>query len=289
MIGRRAVVGLSLLSALLFCAFAAQSASAAKSTTTTFFTCVENGGAKDFKNAHCDPGVDDKTGKLYGHVAIAPDSGTTELAVTNAGVTESTKKSENWVFKSKVAGAKTTITCTTIKTAEKEGKSLTNIHNVTSEVEGKKLHTATGETVIDYSGCTVSELAKCIVTEPIRFETTITAVDGLGAGKNEMGLEFVGKGPEESFATFQYTNKGAEKCAVDKKSFTLKGSMTATSGPETGSAQTNNSAGSTLVFTPTGGMQKVKLGPETAEVTTINTLTMFGANGKPISMTTVTT
>ena len=103
-----------------------------------------------------------------------------------------------------------------------------------------------------------------------------------------MGLEFVGKGPEESFATIQFTNKGAEKCAVDKKSFTVKGSVIATSGPETGSAQTNNSAGATLVFTPAGGMQKLKLGPEVAEFTTINTTRMFGG-GNPISMTTVTT
>jgi hypothetical protein len=55
MIGRRAVVSLSLLSALLFSAFAAQSASATKATNTTTFTCVKGTpGTEQFEDAHCD-------------------------------------------------------------------------------------------------------------------------------------------------------------------------------------------------------------------------------------------
>jgi hypothetical protein len=52
MIGRRATLGLSLLSALLVCALVAQSASAieaTKSKRTTAFTCVPGTGEKDFQ------------------------------------------------------------------------------------------------------------------------------------------------------------------------------------------------------------------------------------------------
>ena len=80
MIGRRATVGLSLLCALAFCAFAAQSASAAKAVNTTAFTCVE-GATKDFSDAHCDTKVTAGTGQ-YGHVVI-PQGTTTEVVGEN--------------------------------------------------------------------------------------------------------------------------------------------------------------------------------------------------------------
>jgi hypothetical protein len=301
MIGHRAIVGLSLLSALMFCAFAAQSASAAKSTSTTFFTCVNVGKDKgDFEDAHCDNKVSPNKGE-FAHEAIAADSGTTTgLEVTNNKVTpgekgEPTAKSEPAVLKSKVTGgAKATVECTTIKAATKvnektkEVESLSTIHNVTTEVEGKKLHTATGEAVVDYSNCNVKELLKCVVAEPIRTEANVTGLEKLGKAENEMGLEFAGKGAEETFATLEFLNKGAEKCSVNTQKFKAKGSVIATSGPTTESVQTNNNAGATLVFTPKFEMEKLKLGPEPAEFTTINTTTMFGG-GNPISMTTVTT
>ncbi len=58
MIGRRAVIGLSLLSALLVCAFAAQSASAIvtkHSLNTTMVTCAKvPDGKQQFAEPHCD-------------------------------------------------------------------------------------------------------------------------------------------------------------------------------------------------------------------------------------------
>jgi hypothetical protein len=56
MIGRRTIVGLSLLCALVFCAFAASSAQALQGTTA--FTCVPvTAGTGDFTDAHCKNGA----------------------------------------------------------------------------------------------------------------------------------------------------------------------------------------------------------------------------------------
>ena len=93
MIGRKAVIGLSLLSALLFSAFAVQSASALVvkvSKNTTAFTCVKTEPNKgDLKDAHCDEKVDPNKGE-YKHDAIALNT-TTTVAATNQGVTKRQK------------------------------------------------------------------------------------------------------------------------------------------------------------------------------------------------------
>jgi hypothetical protein len=284
MIGRRAIIGLSLLSALLFCAFAAQSASAAtKSVNTTMFTCVKTE-VGDFIDGHCDTtGVPGK--EQFSHVAI-PNDTTTEVDTSNLKVTNSTKDAEPWVIKSKVAGAKVTIECTTVK--NNTAKSL--VHNVESGGIEKK-HTLTGSTVTEDSACTVKEPAKCTVAEPIVFSSNVEGVEGLEGPKGEknaMGLEFKGAGAEETFGEIEFKNKGEEKCAVGGKKFPVKGSMIGTCGPTTESVQTNKECGATEVFTPKFEMQKLKVGAETAELTTIATRFMAGPEGKPISTTTVT-
>ncbi|HEX6666546.1 MAG TPA: hypothetical protein VF081_08140 [Solirubrobacterales bacterium] len=77
--GRRAIVGLCMLCALLVSAFAAQSASAI--TGTTAFTCVKGGGDKSLRGEHClTTGTAEQN---YGHVAITENE-TTELTGTNA-------------------------------------------------------------------------------------------------------------------------------------------------------------------------------------------------------------
>jgi hypothetical protein len=69
MSGRKAIVGLSLLCALVFCAFGAATASAAGGSTA--FTCVKGAASADFEDEHCDKG---KVGGGFGHVEIAPGS-----------------------------------------------------------------------------------------------------------------------------------------------------------------------------------------------------------------------
>ncbi|MGB7686023.1 MAG: hypothetical protein WBL45_09615 [Solirubrobacterales bacterium] len=280
MIGRKAVIGLSLLCALLFCAFAAQSASAEKSTNTTAFTCVASGGTtnKDFVDAHCDEAITPGKGS-FEHLVIANDT-TTALAATNDKVTNGTKDSEPATLKGTIGLAKVDILCTKVK----NDTTKSFIHNVDS---GEKKHTVTGEARVEYTGCEVKELAKCIVTEPIVAEATFVGTEGLGAAKNEMGQNFVGKGKEETFAEIQFTNKSeAEKCSLDKKIFPVKGSAIGTSGPTTKSPQTNKHSGATLVFSPENGMEKLFLGPNAAEFTSIVTPTMSGGN--PITLTTTT-
>jgi hypothetical protein len=280
MIGRRAVVGLSLLSALLFSAFAAQSASAVSASNTTQVTCAEGGGAKDFSGQHCNKTdtVPPGTGK-FGHVAIV---GSTKIASSNLKITNSTKDAEPATLKSKVGGAKVTIECTAVENDES-----TTLENTETE----KKHNIKGKSSTKFKTCNVKELAKCIVAEPIVASANVEGVEGLEGPKGEenvSGLEFKGSGAEETFATIEFKNKGAEACAVNGKSFPVKGSVIGTCGEGTEEMQNNKECGATVVNTPKFKMQSLKLGVEVAEFSSIVTPFMFEPLGKPISTTKVT-
>jgi hypothetical protein len=284
MLGRRAVIGLLLLSLPIFCALGAQNASAAKSVNTTVSTCLpEPSSSGDFDDEHCDKSNPGK-GK-FTHSLIPLDT-TTEIDATNERATNETKDSEPAVLKGKIALAKVTIECATVKS--NRGKTV--VHNIQTEAEKIIKHTVTGEAAIEYSACNVKEITKCVIAEPIVAEATFEGVEKLGAGKNEMGLEFKGKGAEETYAEIEFKNKGAEACSLNAKKFPVKGSAVGTSGPTTESSQTNEWSGSTLVFTPKSEMQKLKFGPEPAELTSIVTPRMASdcGGGNAISATTVT-
>lgn len=279
MISRRAVIGVSVLSGLLICAFAAQTASAlivTPSPNTTAFTCVAkpNGG---FSDAHCDNvGAGD-----FGHEFIALNT-TTEINLTNQKVTNATKDAEPKVFKTTIGLAKVTIECTTGGSNTKNSK----VHNI-EPASGQ--HTFTGTVETELSTCNVKELAKCTIAEPVIFKSLVHGVEKMLGPKGEpnaMGLEFVGHGPEEAFGEFAFKNKGAEACSLNGKSFPVKGRMIATNGPTTESKQDNKHSGATLVFTPKNSMQTLKIGPNTATFETVSTATMVGGN--PIAMTTTT-
>jgi hypothetical protein len=150
MTARRSIVGLTVLCALVFCAFAVADASAAG---TTAFTCVESGGKKDFSDADCSTKVAEGSGK-FGHVSIANGTTTTLKSV---GTT-------NQVLATTVAGITFEITCT--------GES--NVGEVANEeVEGTM--TVTGKnTVITYTGCTVTKPVQgCVVKSPGQSTGTI--------------------------------------------------------------------------------------------------------------------
>jgi hypothetical protein len=279
MIGRRALIGLSLLSALLFCAVAAQSASAAKAVNTTMFTCVKGGGAKDFKDAHCDEKVTAGTGE-FGHVKVENDK-TTEVSATNSGVTEGTKKSEPAVFKSKIGLTPVEITCNVVENEPKNSQ----VHNAQTVTEGKTTHTITGTVRTLFKNCTVNKPAKCTIKQdPVESNATAEAVEGLGPAANEMGVELKGSGAEETFASITFDGN---ECALKEKTFRVKGSLIATSGPATESSQTNHWSGATAVFTPKKEMQKLKLEIENAEFSTIVTPTE-NTTKTPLAATTCT-
>jgi hypothetical protein len=279
MIGRKATLGLSLLSALLICAFAAQSAFAIEALTsknTTAVTCVKEGGLRDFSKEHCDAGdtVPAGTGK-FGHVEFKGE--TKEIAGTNEKVTEETKKLESAVFRWSVPGGKSEFTCEIVKFKVDES----NLSNTEPEL-GK--HTLSGTIVIEFSKCTVKAPLNCTIAEPLIFRTTIHGVEGMEGPKKEpnaMGIEFIGEGEEETLAELEY--KG-EKCSLKGLKFKLKGKMVATSGPTTESSQENKEGGATWVFTPKFKMQTLKFGANEAELETILTPSMNGGN--PISTTT---
>jgi hypothetical protein len=291
MIGRRAIAGLSLPSALLFCAFAAQSALATetKPANTTAFTCVASGGetTKDFKDAHCDEAITAGTGS-FEHLKIAKNV-KTQFKATNEKVTEKTTKSEPLVLKFEVPGGKVTITCTTVKNNEAESF----VEN--SEPEAG-VHRLKGTLRMEVSNCTATELAKCVVAEPIitmfnlegvqEFKRNGVNVKGPKGEEKPMGIKFTGEGAEETFAEIEFKNKGAESCSLNGKIFKCKGSMIATSGPTTESKQDNKWGGATWVFTPKFEMQTLKCGANNLELSTILTPTMAGIGGNPLSTTT---
>jgi len=281
MIRRRAVAGLALLSGLLFCAFAAQSASAAltKSNNTTGYTCVKDASKTgDFKDAHCD-----ETGTIgkeeYKHELI-PVGTTTELDATNQKVTESTKKLEPIIIKGEVpGGGKVEIECTTMKTKTKNSA----VHNVEPEA---KNHTFTGNGAAEFSFCNVKLLKNCTVNEPIIAEATFHGVEGLvgpKGEKNAMGVEYVGEREKETFGAIEFLGAA---CSVKGTSFSVKGKAIGTSGPTTESAGENKESGATIVFTPKFAMQEMTLAGKAAEVSMITTPT--GVGGPPVSITTTT-
>ncbi len=231
MIGRRAILGLSLLSALLFCALGAQSAWAVKSINTTAVTCqktaLEEGG---FSDAHCDD-VDPTLEGKFEHAEI-PTGMTTSIAVTNGKVTEATQKSEPADFYRQYWRTRNLHQLAKVK----NDTTKSFIHNLTSD----KNHTVTGEVKLEFSDCKVVVPVKCTVKEPILGEATFEGVEELGTEKNEMGQEFKGKGAEETWG--EITFEGGE-CALKGEAFKLKGSAIATSEPGTESAQTNQFAG----------------------------------------------
>jgi hypothetical protein len=264
MIGRRAIIGLSLLSALLICAFVAQSASAETARNTTAFTCVETGKG-DFEDKHCDKTGPNKGKEKFAHVEIKLNE-TTEVDV---------EKIVNPVLKGTVPGGKTEIECTTVK----NGKEST-IHNTEPEL-GQ--HTFTGTVVTEFSGCTVKEPKKCIVAEPIVSRSTLHGVEKTGPEKNTMGVEFIGEGEEETFATIEYKNKEKEVCALNGQVFKVKGSAIATSGS---GSQSSKESGATLVYEPGNEMQKLKLGANAAEFK--GTFASKRVGGNYIALTTTT-
>jgi hypothetical protein len=278
MIGQRSTIGLALLCAVAFCAFAAQSAMAqvgTPSVNTTAVTCVKNGGEEDFSDPHCDNKVVDGE---YGHVAIANDT-TTEIEVTTEKTKNNTTEDTPAKLNGTLAGVITEITCK--KVASVAGKSF--LHNV--ETLGK--HTVTGTAQVNFTECTVVKPSKCKIKEPIVVTATAVGVEGLKPGGNDMGVEFVGEGAEKTFGELTFENKSAEeKCALlnGGKPFLIKGSAIST--PKV--AQGNKHSGATAVYEDANEMETLEIGLKKASLSATFTTRMSGVGGNPISATTVT-
>jgi hypothetical protein len=263
MIGRRTIAGLSLLSALLFCALAAQGASAAEAKNTTAFTCVKGGGSLDFKDAHCDETTTAGKGG-FGHELISHGN-KTEIEVTNEGTAESTKKSTPFTLK--YESFSTHFECATVS----------GTGTIENSEPAAKEHKVSGTLNINLSKCTVISPAKCTLKEPIEMKTAFTGVEGLNAEKNNMGLEFK-PAAGETFVTLIFEGAG---CIF--KNVNISGTMTATGTP----APNAKESGATWSFSPEKEMELLKLGGEPCLVTSSITARMKGG-GNPIALTTTT-
>lgn len=270
MIGRRTLAGLSLLCALAFCAFAAQSASAVQAVNTTAFTCKE-GETKDFADEHCDEKVAAGTGK-FGHVKI-PLAETTPIVVTNEKTANKTTESSSLLLKGKAFGAAVEITC---KKFTGEGQ----IHNI-EDPEFK--HTVTGIVSGKFTECEVKKPAKCTLKEAVLAESNFTGVEGLGSEKNTMGVEF---NPKEGKTFATLTLEGAE-CALKGTAFKVEGSAIATGTPSPSAKH----SGATSVYEPGNEMESLSIGGVASEFTGTFTTKMAPKAGEPqpaIALTTVT-
>jgi hypothetical protein len=270
MIGRRSIVGLSLLSALLFSAFVAQSAFGAfvAAEHTTAFTCL-SGETRDYTDAHCDNAVAPGTGS-FGHKEIAPGTATA-FEYTNAATKNSTTEPTPAVLESTIGGVVTKITAST---ATGTG-TIENFVPATGQMQVK------GKVKGSYTVLTVDEPEHCEVeNNEIKLEES--EFKGVKEG-TKMGLEFKPVNAENVFAKFKL--KGAS-CALNGVEIKVKGSVISTAGGGAGGTARPeaNGSGATSIFEPGNGMESLKIGTVEAKFT--STVTNKMTAGNPIALTT---
>ncbi len=264
--GRRAVIGLSLLSALVFCAFSASSAWAIKGTTG--FTCDPvPEGTGNFTDAHCD-----KAGK--GNFSDANVvSGEAEVEFTNEKTASETAKSAPSVLRGVIFGVNTEISCAVVS-----GKA-----KVANVVEGGKMEVVGSGVTSKFSTCTVIKPAKCTLKEANLTagvtSTSYTERETSGI-KNTMGAEFK-PAAGKPFSTFTLEGK---ECALKEKAIPVEGTALATGG--TGPSETSASSGATLVFTKEMTEKTLKVGESAVSLESTTTVRKVGGN--PVIVTTLT-
>jgi hypothetical protein len=263
MIGRKALTGLSLLCALAFCAFAAPSAFAA-TTGTTAVTCVPEGGAKDYSDAHCDNTAAGGPGTGgFGHVALTANP-TKEVQATSL---------ENIVLSTTAGGLETEIVCTGAdSTFTIENSLVGEEHKITVKEFSK----------ITYTGCTVPKPAgqECKVRglpdEAGSGMITTNALKGESVAGPSMGIKFqpaVG----ESFGTLVFS--GCKTAGLNKE-YAVTGSVTS----EPSGTDNPKSAGATLIINqPKEAGSPLKLAGQGLGLKCTSTVEMEGGN--PIATT----
>jgi hypothetical protein len=285
MIGRRAVLGLSLLCALLFSAFAAQSASAATNGQTAF-TCVKVEANKgDFKDAHCDENVGTNKGS-FAHKALTANP-TTEVEGTNAGTKNATTESTPAILRGEALLSKVEITCTGVNGAATiENKLVGERHEVAATGTG----TGTPKDfTVTYTGCTVQKPStKCTVEDSVTkipgtidVRATAATSESIGPAKNEMGVVFsppVVAGVVQPFVEITFT--GGPECPLNGLTVPVRGSAAGVGTP----LNTSVHSGATLNFTDARTTETLTFGGKPAGLVSVVTVKMKGGN--PITSTT---
>lgn len=254
MIGRRATVGLPLLCALLFCAFAASTASAAG---TTAVTCVKSGAEEgDFTDAHCV--IEAKGGEgAFDHTAIAADT-LTNITLSNSNTASSTTEAKPLTFGGLLFGAQIEFSCSTVHGT-----------GILENRETEKVMRASGNAEIAATNCNMIKPAKCTVKEPFAWDTKFVTYEN----GSEMGIEFT---PKEG-KNFGFWGMEGSECAFKGKNIAIEGSFKGTLGG------TTEGKGATIEFTKEsttglkwGGSSYVLTGAVTPRMT----------EGDPITFTT---
>ncbi len=277
--GRRAVIGLSLLCALLFSAFAAQSASATVGTTA--FTCVLDGGSEDFADAHCDEPTEAGKGE-FGHVAIGEEG--TSVRLSNEKTASLTGFAKHAIFKTTSGGIALEITC---QIAEGTG----SIKNIAKGPDGGMAVEGFGGSSLTFTFCTMPKPVNgakeelCKVKWPITATGTSMTRVNQGPEKNTMGVEFK---PKEGspFTELTFENVSGKACFLNGKKVAVTGTAMATGAR--GPSNSVSSSGATLLFTTAMTKETLKFGANAAEFEASLTMTMF-ASFNPITLTTTAT
>ena len=216
MIGRRSVIGISVLFALALCAFGAVGASAAQRAVL----CSANteSGKEQFSDAHCKTAATGAVG--FKHVEIA--NGTpTAISGTNAKTASGTAAAAPSKLKGTLAGVETEVECTSTTGTG----TLTNSATFVS-----------GTGTITYGGCKVTKPAGqgCVVTSPgtITTETLAATTESLAA--NEVKFK---PNSGTKFATVPIS--GCETVSLNNN-FPVTGSLIATA---SGATLTTTTAG----------------------------------------------
>jgi hypothetical protein len=257
MIGRRAIVGLSLLCALFLTALGATSAQAKKGTKT--FTCafVFTGG--EFGSAHCN-----KKGEAWGHLVFNKNTVTTSGNRRTKGELEESEEEESStvVLTAVIAGINVEI-----KAEEVTGAGSAENKELEGTWEG------TGTETLEYTKLSTN-VKGCTIKSPVVVKATVTT-KVISEAPEEMGLEYK---PVEGTTLGEFTFEGAE-CALKGLTVKLTGTAIATPGG------TPNGSGAILNITPAMSEKTLQLGGKPAKLS--QRITRRGENGNALVYTTV--
>jgi hypothetical protein len=271
--GRRVIVGLSLLCALAFSAFAAPNATALKGTTA--FTCQPEPKpektTKGFEDEHCTKSAEGEKAKWV-HTEISPNV-KTQVTVTDNETGEKFFKPK---FASTIAGVNFEL--------EGEGfmSCLTNA-SLENKVNAAKQMEAAGGGCGTFTGVKVLKPAKCKLAK----EETILGEGSIGKtvvkeveGKSEMYGEAVPP-PSGVFAEFEFA--GTE-CA-------LKGTVVKITGTARSNVTTNEGQldGATVKVTTKETEKTLKVGGNAARTEAVGTVRMKSEGEVPENPIVVTT
>jgi hypothetical protein len=257
MIRRRAVIGLALLSALVFSAFAASSALAVEETTAV--TCKKVASGKQFSDEHCLT-ANEGAGEGWKHETI-PVGTETEITGSNEKTGAGTTSAVHATLTAVAGGLVTEITCKKVVVTG-------NLKN--EEPTLGKMQIKGSKILIHYTECTVPKPVgqNC----KIPSETIQTNAISATTTAKKMNIEFKPTVGTE-FASFSF--EGCKTAGLNVK-YEVTGSVLAIpNGATLSTTEAQTTTDNTLKF-----------GGKAAGLEGSITLRMAGAGGEPISTTT---